>query len=166
MKELLKAISEKALLLNDPHFTFKSDHKVNKWLGAQPATEQEIMAAEVKLGIKLPDDYKDFLRITNGFSAPTDIEPTFRSLDKIDWLKNTDPDLINVFHILPELKRAIVIAGQMEEQNFFIIPPENNSVNWRYWKFANWIPGEHAYTDLTHYFKDVLEFIEEELKNN
>jgi hypothetical protein len=40
------------------------------------ATEDEIAALEEKLGVKLPNDYKEFLRITNGFYDDDPDSPT------------------------------------------------------------------------------------------
>ena len=34
-----------------------------------PATEEQIHEAETQLNFKFPDDYKEFLRITNGFDG-------------------------------------------------------------------------------------------------
>ncbi|WP_143756529.1 SMI1/KNR4 family protein [Chryseobacterium sp. RU37D] len=44
----------------------------------------------------MPEDYKDFLKITNGFSAPNTVEPTFMRVEDIDLLKNIDPELVEI----------------------------------------------------------------------
>lgn len=46
---------------------YASKYNVTKHLRKPPATEDEISAVEERLGVKLPDDYEAFLRITNGF---------------------------------------------------------------------------------------------------
>jgi hypothetical protein len=45
---------------------YGSKNNVPRHLRKPPATENEISAVEKNLGMDLPDDYKDFLRITNG----------------------------------------------------------------------------------------------------
>nr|WP_321222917.1 SMI1/KNR4 family protein [uncultured Psychroserpens sp.] len=165
MNSQLKQISEKAIELAD--FEFTQEQTENKWLGTKPASETEIKLTEKRLGIKLPTDYKEFLRITNGFSAPNDIEPTFEQIEQIDYLKNIDSFLIEVWNedgiadIGKQLERSILIAGISEEQYFLLIPPKTDSENWNYWKFSSWQPGEVKFNDLRHYLNDALEFINE-----
>ena len=156
-KNLLISISEKAIKYED--FNFTSEQIENNWLGTIPATEKQINDAENKLGIKLPEDYIEFIRITNGFSAPNGIEPSFENIENIDFLKNIDDFVIEAYSYLPELENAILIAGISEEQYFLLLPPKSKNEEWKYWKFANWYPGEHPYENLKEYFEDVLRFI-------
>jgi hypothetical protein len=157
MKELLTTISEKAIINED--FNFSSEQIENNWLGTIPATEKQISDTENKLDIKLPKDYIEFIKITNGFSAPNDIEPSFENISNIDFLKNIEPFAIEAYSYLAELKNAILIAGREEEQYFLLIPPESENEEWKYWKFANWYPGEHPFENLKDYFEDALQFI-------
>ena len=167
MKSLLKQISEKAIELAD--FEFNQEQTQNKWLGNNPASENEIELTEKRLGIEFPIDFKHFLLITNGFSAPNDIEPTFEPIDKIDFLKNIEEQTIEAYSIAGienignQLEKSILIGGINEEQYFLLIPPNPKNENWKYWKFANWFPGEEEFENLESYFKNVLEFINEEL---
>lgn len=159
MNKLLVEISKKAIKYED--FNFTKEHIENNWLGNFPATEKQILEAETKLGLKLPEDYKEFLKITNGFSAPNDIEPSFENTEKIDFLKNVDGFIIECYR-LPELETAIIVAGILEEQYFLLLPPKSENEKWKYWKFANWYPGEHPFENLSEYFESVLKFIEDE----
>jgi hypothetical protein len=105
--------------------------------------------------------------ITNGFTSPINVEPTFEKVSNIDFLKNINPHLVKVWNdgelvdAEKKLSRSILIAGINEEQYFLLIPPTSQDEKWEYWKFANWIPGEEPYEDLETYFGDVLTFIEE-----
>ena len=166
MKSLLKEISVLALTLDESMFT--DEHKNLQWLGTDPASTAEIKAAEHRLGVEFPDDYKEFLLITNGFFTPTDsTEPTFESVGKIDYLKNIDEFLIHVWEkgstieIGQELARSIIVAGINEEQYFLLIPPKSPGEKWKYWKFASWIPGENTYDDLESYFYSVLDLLKD-----
>lgn len=168
MDSLLKQISEKAIELAD--FEFTQEQTENKWIGTKPASETEIKLAEERLGLEFPVDYKEFLSITNGFSAPNDIEPTFEPIDKIDYLKNIDSFIIEAYsidgieNIGKELEKSIIVGGINEEQYFLLIPSDLPTGKWKYWKFANWHPGEEEHENLESYFKNALEFINEELE--
>jgi len=161
MKSLLIDISKKVIQQNE--LAFSTTQVSNQWLGNEPASDKQIVQVEAKLGIVLPDDYKEFLGITNGFTSPdTRTEPSLVSVGDVDYLRNIDPDIIECYAFLPPLTDAIVIGGIAEEQYFLLIPPNTSVDHWLYWKFANWIPGEHAFNDLNTYFKSVLEFISTE----
>lgn len=166
MKNLLIEISQKAIKYEDFNFTTKQIEK--KWLGDIPATEKEISEAESRLGVKLPEDYKEFLNITNGFSSPNDIEPSFEKIEEVDYLKNVFDYVIEDYNYLPELETAILVGGKLEEQQFLLLPPKLESGKQKYWKFANWFPGEQPFGSLKEYFEDVREFIikEHEKQNN
>ena len=163
MKELLKQISEKAIALGE--YEFQESHVKDKWLGRNPASPNEILLLEKRVGLELPEDYKRFLTTCNGFSSPSDIEPTFESVDKIDFLRNINPHLIEsysfdeIFEIGEQLNSSILVGGLNEEQHFLLIPPSQMDSCWKYWKFANWYPGEEEFEDLKSYFVNVLEFL-------
>ena len=169
MKELLKTISEKAIELED--FAYSEEQVQNKWLGTIPITEIELDSIEKRLGLQLPKDYIDFLKITNGFSAANLVEPTFEPFWKIDFLKEVDSFIIKVWNedglteIGKNLERSIVVGGIEEEQYFLLIPPEKANEDWKYWKFSSWLPGEEEFKTLQDYFEKVLEFTLDELEH-
>ncbi|QXU41067.1 SMI1/KNR4 family protein [Pedobacter sp. D749] len=70
MKKILKKISETSIKQGE--FSFTTEQTETKWLGNQPATSAEIQEAEIRLGVTLPADYKEFLLITNGFTTPNE----------------------------------------------------------------------------------------------
>ncbi|WP_343488355.1 SMI1/KNR4 family protein [Allomuricauda sp. d1] len=169
MKGLLKTISEKAIELQD--FSYSEEQIQHKWLGTKPVTENELESIEKRLGIQLPEDYINFLKITNGFSAPNLVEPTFEPFWKIDFLKEVDNFIIEVWkkngltEIGKNLESSIIVGGIEEEQYFLLIPPEKANDNWKYWKFSSWQPGEDEYENLQDYFEKVLEFTLDELEH-
>lgn len=157
-----------SLKFGDAEFA-SSIQKENNWLGFEPATQQQIIDAENRLNVTLPADYKDLLLITNGFTAPTTVDPSFIKVEEIDHLSNVDPFLIEVWcnheglwDVSEALKRSILVGGKDEEQYFLLIPPLAENDNWRYWTFASWKPGEYEFADLNTYFQYVLEFIREQ----
>ena len=161
MEELLLEISKQVIELGD--FDFNEIQKNNNWIGNSPATNEEISLKEKELNIILPKDYKEFLLISNGYAASNDIEPSFEKIERIDFLKNVIPEIIENYQI-EELSESLIIAGFNGEQQFFLIPPKND-VGWRYWKFANWQAGEHEFENLENYFLNIIEFNKEQIDN-
>jgi cell wall assembly regulator SMI1 len=162
MKDLLKELSISSIQLGD--ITYSSQQIESQWLGSDiPASTEDIESAEIRLGIKFPDDYKEFLLITNGFAATNNIEPKFEPIQEVDYLKNLDDFLVSIWKegILMDignaLERSILVGGIDEEQYFLLIPPENKE-GWKYWKFASWIPGEDPFDNLDAYFSYVSDF--------
>jgi cell wall assembly regulator SMI1 len=167
MEKILKSISKSVILLNELDFT--TEQLKGQWLGFEPATDAAIAAAEQRLNCSLPTDYKEFLKITNGFSQTQNaIHSTFLPVEKIDFLINLDDDLIDIWEdtgnveVAKILRTSILIGGLNEAQNVLLIPQKNK---WIYWQFAHWIPGERAYKNLKSYFNNVLDFFKEETKN-
>lgn len=165
MKTILEAISLEMIRLDEFHYP--EEQLQSKWFGNEPATTDAIQQTEERLQVTLPEDYKEFLAIANGFHAFSDIEPTFHTVAYIDYLKNKDAELIQIWKetgnedIAHVLTQSILIAGFEEEQQFLIIPPSEENKHWRYWKFASWFPGEEPFDNLEDYFENALEFLNE-----
>lgn len=164
MKQILQEISELAILLNDEDFT--NEQQRSKWLGYPAATDAEISALQNRLQISLPADYIEFLKICNGFAVHSSVHPSFAPASQVDYLKNVDEDLIDIWGTFEELAdvtaalaKSIKVGGFDEEQYFLLIPPGDKEKEWRYWEFASWRPGESPSNDLTHHFTEVLEFL-------
>ncbi|WP_237589861.1 SMI1/KNR4 family protein [Polaribacter sargassicola] len=166
MKEIITELFEKSLTTKDNN-NFTSEQKKNKWIGNPPATNEEIKETELRLGIELPKDYKEFLKIANGFPTYNNaVEPSFEKVSQIQFLKNFNSEIIEIWRkagnveVSKELFKSIIIGGKNEEQWFLIIPPTKENESWKYWKFASWIPGEEEYQNLTEYFLEVTDEIE------
>ncbi|PWS28050.1 SMI1/KNR4 family protein [Pedobacter yonginense] len=165
MKKILKKISE--IAIRQGEFTFTDEQIESKWLGNAPATSEDIKQLEERLQIALPKDYKDFLLITNGFSTPNEnIEPSFEATGNVGFLKDIDPQLIEIWinndellEVAIKLSRSIVVGGINQEQYFLLVPPLLEHEKWEYWKFASWIPGEDPYEGMENYFINALDFL-------
>ena len=167
MKTILKEISTLAVRLDE--LIYNDEQKNSEWLGNEPALLEEIKLTESQLGVQFPEDYKNFLLTTNGFFTPChSTEPSFAPIDKIDYLINVDDFVVKIWcegvlaETGKELSRSIIVGGINEEQYFLLIPPGRDSEDWKYWKFAHWIPGEEPYENLEVYFDSVLEFLREQ----
>lgn len=62
------------------------------WLGYAGATEEQILAAEARLGITLPPSYRAFLKASNGWQETTPFIKRLWSVDKITWFAANHPD--------------------------------------------------------------------------
>lgn len=162
-KELLDSISRSAIDIGD--YDFSTAVTDQQWLGNKAISHEEISLRQKQLNTEFPADYVTFLRITNGFASPCSTEPSFMHLDEVDYLRNIDAELIEIWketgnvETAELLHRSICIGGKDEEQLFLLIPPSSQSEIWLYWKFATWIPGEEAYDSLQHYFQHVDSFM-------
>ncbi|KLJ09396.1 hypothetical protein EMPG_15166 [Blastomyces silverae] len=100
-----------------------------------PASPEEIAAAERDLGIKLPADYKEFLAITDGFEQSWGgiiSDPPLHPLSEIRWLGDDEDyfldleiELINPgfpYGRWPTVGKAIEI-GCEDIDNVWLIPP-------------------------------------------
>jgi len=70
MQPILKEISVLAIKLGD--VPFSNEQIESQWLGTPPAALSQVEAVEKNLGVRLPEDYRNFLMITNGFAAIND----------------------------------------------------------------------------------------------
>ena len=170
MRELINELFEKAVKFRDNN-NFSDTQIKTGWIGNDPATTKEIEKAELKLNVKLPQDYKDFLSVSNGFPTWNDaVEPSFNKIQEINYLKEIYPDEIKIWkefgaaELGSNLEESIIVGGIGEEQWFLLIPPNNKTGEWKYWKFANWIPGEQEFRNLESYFKNIISFMNEALK--
>ena len=166
MENLLKEISNLAIQLGD--FEFTNNQIENNWLGTSSATTEAIEKKELELNIKLPQDYIEFLKISNGFPPTSDVDSTFLPIEEIGLLKEKDKQLVDIWcnsgnGINEELQNAILVTKVHEEQYFLLIPPITKNNSWQYWKFASWIPGEEPYKNIESYFQSIKEFIQDEL---
>ena len=69
---------------------FNEFEKKSQWLGYSPATDFQIKELETKLGLNLPDDYKEFLVLSNGFKATSSVEPHFMNTSQVNFLQILD----------------------------------------------------------------------------
>ena len=148
-----------------------SDVRQSGWLGYQGATEEEIRQVEEKLGITLPQDYRAFLAVTNGFMSTSLTDPALLPVAEIDYLQNVLDsfffDIISDSHIELEddetfrenLSNAILISKFPDDQLVWLMPENNQKDRWKAWFYANWVPGEEPYPSFRAYIEAQLESI-------
>jgi hypothetical protein len=169
LKDYLQQISQNAIKLHPENYT--DEEKKEQWIGSKPATSKAIEATQKRLGTELPQDVKDLYRETNGTSEI--LKQTFGGfdpIDKIDWLKNIQPETIEAYAGMGEdyveaLNNSIVIAGANHPHMVLIIQPYGRREKWRYWEFAGYIPGENEFFGIEKYLDRLNDFLVDQIKN-
>jgi hypothetical protein len=142
-------------------------------LGFPGADETALLAAEARLGCRLPPSYRAFLTCTNGLRQPLAFVPAggghFRSAEEIDWFRVQNQDWIDAFtansvvtpddlyfvygpdqdpvHLRCEyLEHALQISA-LGDSSVYLPNPKVVTAGgeWEGWFFANWAPGAHRY---------------------
>lgn len=127
----------------------------SRWLGFPGATEEEIAARERELGVRFPDDYRSFLRASNGFLSmagfpygmcslsPVQQVGWFRDLDSAGRLKayrrdfaDADPDALPDDWAVPfeEFERTLLIGESDGNECILLLPPGPDN-DWELWTY-------------------------------
>lgn len=162
--------------LEDNEFaSLSSDVIEARWLGYLPATDAEIEQAQTRLNIKFPPSYCNFLKVSNGWRKLDDFIDRLLSIQEIEWLAQTDQELIDAWTTgvalgggpvyVPDeayfiygdeqdtcslrdeyLQTALDIGGN-SEQGLLLLNPQVTFEDgeWEAWVFANWYPGAARY---------------------
>jgi SMI1 / KNR4 family (SUKH-1) len=139
-----------------------ADVKNSGWLGFAGASEEEIAAAETRLGKKLPPSYRSFLKVTNGWRTTGFFIDRLWGTDKIDWFRVRHAEWIADWNLgasqypprTPEealrdldsdghyLPSAVEISD-VGDSAIYLLNPEIVAADgeWQAWFFSNWNPG-------------------------
>lgn len=71
---------------------FSDEARTTRWLGYPGATEEQIQAAERRLGTPLPPSYREFLKFSNGWSMLSWLVPRLPAVEEINWYRIQDPE--------------------------------------------------------------------------
>jgi cell wall assembly regulator SMI1 len=186
MKNLKKLLEELSILINqnveDNFLLYDKNDLKNNWLGYEPASEEQIRLKEKELGIHLPESYKEFLFITNGFKQVSNFTGNLYSVDMIDWTKKLEPDLLEAYEDqedfdseltdemlndysdinnskwkFSDFKETIVISDWGDATLVMLNPNSKNKIDYEVWEFGNWFPGAHRFQTFTHFIQSQIE---------
>jgi HEAT repeat protein len=73
-----------------------------EWPGIPGASEQQLVAVEEKLKIKLPPSYRAFLSASNGWRFASDMTPVIRAIEKIRWFRREYKDWYEAYQMTAE----------------------------------------------------------------
>lgn len=170
-KALLQKISTLAIA-GEYADDYTDETKNSGWLGFEKATNEAIAKTEERLGIALPEDYKNFLQTSNGFMDFPYMCPSLLPVEKIDYLRNVED--IHSFKQLQEfpsgddnqaefsdaIYRCILISRHEAEEWIWLIPPKNTNGDWQTWFFAYWKPGDERFPSFRFFIEDRLQQID------
>ncbi|KAM0350609.1 hypothetical protein ACHAPU_003095 [Fusarium lateritium] len=88
MKELLLELERNTQARSGGYWA-EMEEPGPKTLFIPPATDEQISSVEKRLDVTLPDDYKEFLKISNGFGGTWNgyhLDPPLSGADDVDWV--------------------------------------------------------------------------------
>lgn len=158
-------------LVEEKDYLITPEMIATQWLGYAGATEAQILAAEARLGSKLPPSYRAFLSVTNGWSVLTQFAGQLWSTNEVGWLRDKDPMLIDIcaaddedvpdveyfvygkqqdagilrtryFHTALQISNPQYLDGECYLLNPQVVTPDGE---WEAWFFASWLPGAIRY---------------------
>jgi hypothetical protein len=144
------------------------------WLGVPGATEDEIAAAEARLGTTLPPSYRAFLRVSNGWRTTTGFAGRLRPVEEIGWLADEAQELIDAWVMGKQwlggdppaisddeylvygenaiqplrseyLQTALAISDDRDGRVLLNPQTVTPGGEWEAWFFAPWVPGADRY---------------------
>lgn len=146
--------------------------RTTRWLGFPPATDQQLLQSEKRLGYELPTSYRNFLKTTNGWSRTSELIERIRPCSKVEWLEAESPETLDVWAAEPEqpfdgvtaedyfaydgrpiflrdhLRRSLLIADPVPGDSLiYVLNPlvVAEDGEWEAWRFATWIPGAERF---------------------
>ncbi len=172
-------------LLRDPNVVVElsADVVASGWLGYPAATDMDIAQAEERLGTTLPQSYRDFLRVSNGWRQPTWYIPKLWSTEEVEWFSVRNQDWIDIanedsepvpdedyfvygkeqmtYNIRTEYLRAALEISASGDGAVFLLNPQVviTGGEWEAWLFANKYPGAAR-------FHSFLEMMQEQYENS
>ncbi len=143
------------------------------WVGYPAASDEQIAAAEARLGKTLPASYREFLKVTNGWGLTgTCCVRKWWSIEEIGWYAERHTYEIEAWTdderrsgwFMPDkdyfvygeeqgiriraeyLKTALEISD-VDEGSVYLLNPQvvNDDGEWETWFFADWFPGAERY---------------------
>lgn len=150
------------------------------WMGFEPATEAQLAELEARLGVELPDSYRQFLAVTNGWRQSGGFIDALWPCAQVDWFRANHQDWIDAY-VLPsqgeppvsleehcdygpeqdcckfrvKYLQATLLISEVGDSAVYLLNPEIKTASgeWEAWFFANWLPGARRY----HSFWDLMQ---------
>ena len=155
-RPFLKRWSGEWIAAHDPENDRPLDEAVVRdgWLGFAPAAEEEIAAAEARLGVSLPPSLREFLAVTNGWRDAGHFIYQLAGTAELGWLRDLDPSWIDSFGaamdegldeedeyggVTPMLRRALQLSLDGDVAVMFLDPGDVDADGeWAGYWLASW----------------------------
>lgn len=179
--EMLSSLNRALLKVDEIREEFPS----TEWLGFAGATESSIKSAEVRIGKELPNSYRSFLSISDGWSTTGWNSISLLPCRKIGWLEQIDRDLVRIWgdtgfelvgktseeaQLQPQIDeasfgRTLVISTQdWANQDYFLLNPwiQNEAGEWQALHFSSEFPGVIRYPSFLKLLEEQIRQLSEE----
>jgi HEAT repeat protein len=166
---------------------FPTAVRKRRWLGYDPATEDQIERVETRLGYRLPPSYRAFLLTSNGWRLTSPMVKRLRPVSAIRWLLEEEPGRFelelptedeaplqgptaeeyysytqefSVFADPQHFRKLLTIADPIEGDSLiYVLNPEavTEDGEWEAWEDAHWNPGSVRYPSFAHLMRNEYE---------
>ena len=150
------------------------DIAASEWLGYPGAIEEQIAAAEDRLGVTLPLSYRSFLAASNGWH-PAVYQDRLWSTEEIEWFAVRHQEWIDIWtrdidpvsdkdyfgsdtvHLRSEYLQGALEIGEKSSGDIELLIPRivTNDGEWEHWTFSNSAPGAFRSPSFLVAFADV-----------
>jgi SMI1/KNR4 family protein SUKH-1 len=125
------------------------------WIGYEPASADAVVAAEERLGTRLPPAYRNFLMASNGFGYVDHVD--LLNVDEIGWLPERDPDLVEAWSFALDdgnrqmIERSLLIARDDGGPGVcWLLYPDDEAQDGE-WAAYEWFTGDGSGPDDDRY---------------
>jgi hypothetical protein len=107
---------------------FPGFHQKSNWLGRMPASERAIRQVEARLKARMPADYEEFLRTSNGFEPVNSTGIRVFAVEEVKWLIDAEADLVEAWNLSEiqdvhrSLKESLLIGAFKRWQQLLLTP--------------------------------------------
>jgi HEAT repeat protein len=168
-KDLLAQWSEEIIRSGDLDDELAPAVAASGWLGHPGATEEEISAAEARLGVTFPPSYREFLQVSNGWRMTTGFVRRLRPSNEVQWFAAEDRETVDAWmagagdEAVPDEEYLVygdsavqpLRAGYLQSalaisdygDGIYLLNPQTVTPEgeWEAWFFAHWVPGADRY---------------------
>jgi hypothetical protein len=117
------------------------------WAGAEPAGEEAIVAAEERLGVRLPPSYRNFLQVSDGWEDIGSVD-LFR-VGEVGWFADLMADLVEAWSDIDSfvdhlaiLKRCLLIGDDNGGSGCYWLLHAEGIAESGEWTAYVWWPGD------------------------
>jgi hypothetical protein len=120
------------------------------WLGYEPASEAAVVAAEQRLGVRLPLTYRNFLLASNGFCHMAYSVDLLKA-ENIGWFGELFPDLLGAWSApgleyfaehLRVLGRCLLVSDEAGGSGCYWLLSPDRATETGEWTAYQWWPGD------------------------
>ena len=163
-------------MLSDPELidSLPPEAIASGWLGSPRATEEQLTAAEMRLGTSLPPSYREFLEVSNGWLYAGLFIDRVWGVNDIQWFHVRNRSFLNMWeeagkyrngmevsdedyftygpeqnpgYFRPEYMRSCLEISDWGDAAVYLLNPAvvTSDGEWEAWFYASWIPGARRY---------------------